>query len=130
MTLKRGMTHRIGKINMKIWIGTKEQLEAQEKVIRQRGMEVMSGVFGYTLAKDENGEVIGVVGKRNGKDDWSSITTLYDTVKVDDANVWHLLHIEDPSLNYSDEYIQSIIDDGLINPELIEATDADLTWNT
>lgn len=115
---------------MKIWIGTKEKLDMQEKAIRQRGMEVMSGVFGYTLAKDEQGEVIGVVGKRNGKDDWSSITTLYDTVKVDDANVWYLLHIEDPSLNYSAEYIQSIIDDGLINPDLIEATDADLTWNT
>ena len=115
---------------MKIWIGTKEQLEMQEKAIRQYGMEVMRDVFGYTIAEDENGEAIGVVGKRNGKDDWSSITTLYDTVKVDDANVWYLLHIEDPSLNYSDEYIQSIIDDGLINPELIEATDADLTWNT
>ena len=97
----------------------KAELDELQEAITSFGSQTMASM-GYKIAVDEDGNQLGVVGKRNGKDDYSSLTKIYSPV-ITEEGFCYLLHIDDPSLTYSQEY-RDYINENLVdeNIEVVE----------
>ena len=75
----------------------KATLDELQGAITSFGSQTMASM-GYKVTEEGF-----VVGKRNGKDDYSSLTKLYSPVTTEEG-FCYLLHIDDSSLTYSQEY--------------------------
>ncbi len=94
----------------------KALLEAQEEVIREFGIQTMASVFGHSIAYDSEGEILGVISKRRGRDNEKILATRYANI-VTEGDYCYLIHPSDSSLGYSEEYTD-YIEENLTNNEL------------